>query len=140
MNIKEKIKYKPTTEMGNAAQRGLDLRKEYGRGGTAVGVARANQLIRGDELPIETVARMYSFFQRHRVDKQASGWKPSEDKYPSAGLVAWLLWGGDAGDKWSTRIWEKHKEENKSLNSLELLFNEESSDELIRSVIYGSEK
>lgn len=132
----EKVKYKPTGEMAKAAKRGLELRKEFGRGATMVGVARANQLIRGDELPIEIVARMYSFFHRHRVDKKASGWKPSEKGYPSAGLVAWLVWGGDPGDVWSTRIWEKYKKDNnKSIGDFETLFNEESSDELIKSIL-----
>ena len=35
------INFKPTEAMANAAERGLRLRKEHGRGGTEVGVARA---------------------------------------------------------------------------------------------------
>ena len=45
---------------------------------------------------------MYSFFARHEVDKQAEGFKRGEDGYPSAGRIAWALWGGDAGQRWST--------------------------------------
>lgn len=133
----KKETYKPTKEMKKAAQRGLDLRKEYGRGGTAVGIARARDIVNNKNLPIETVARMYSFFKRHEVDKEASGWKQGEDKYPSNGLIAWLIWGGDPGYKWATRIWEKYKEENKSICLIEHVFNEKSSDELIRSVVEG---
>jgi hypothetical protein len=36
--------YKPTEAMRAEAQRGLDWRKEYGRGGTAVGIARARDI------------------------------------------------------------------------------------------------
>ena len=44
---------------------------------------------------------MYSFFSRHEVDKQAEGFERGEDGYPSAGRIAWALWGGDAGFSWS---------------------------------------
>lgn len=115
--------YKPNNAMKSACERGLKLRKEYGRGGTLVGVARARDITNDKMLPIETVARMYSFFKRHEVDKRASGWSEGEENYPSNGLIAWLLWGGDAGYKWSTSIWEKYKEENKSINDFNFYFD-----------------
>ncbi len=93
----------PTDSMKNEAQRGLDWRKEYGRGGTQVGLARANQLIRKERLSPDTVLRMYSFFSRHEVDKEGRGFRPSQEGYPSNGRIAWALWGGDAGFSWSTR-------------------------------------
>ena len=46
---------------------------------------------------------MFSFFSRHEVDKQAEGFRQGEDGFPSAGRVAWGLWGGDAGFSWSRR-------------------------------------
>ena len=97
------IDFKPTTSMAEEAQRGLDWRKEFNRGGTAVGVARANQLTNRENLSPSTVKRMYSFFSRHEVDKQGQGYKPSQEGYPSAGRIAWALWGGDAGFSWSTK-------------------------------------
>ena len=93
--------YKPTAGMREEAQRGLDWRKEYGRGGTEVGVARARDIVNGKNLSEGTVKRMFSFFSRHEVDKQAEGFSPGEDGYPSAGRIAWALWGGDAGFSWS---------------------------------------
>ena len=62
-----------------------------------VGVARANQIVRKEKLSPRTVRRMKSFFARHEVDKRAEGFRPGEDGYPSAGRIAWALWGGDAG-------------------------------------------
>lgn len=93
--------YKPTESMANEARRGLDWRKEYNRGGTAVGVARANQLVKRENLSASTVKRMHSYFSRHEVDKQGQGFSPGEEGYPSAGRIAWALWGGDAGQSWA---------------------------------------
>ena len=93
--------YKPTSGMAAAAKRALDWHKEGRRGGTRVGLARAGQLVRGENLTESTVLRMYSFFSRHEVDKQATGFSSGEEGYPSPGRVAWDLWGGDAGHTWS---------------------------------------
>ena len=91
----------PTDAMSSNAKRGLAMRKEFNRGGTAVGVARANQLVRKESLSPDTVLRMYSFFSRHEVDKQGRGFNSGTDGYPSAGKIAWMLWGGDSGFAWS---------------------------------------
>jgi len=99
---KKDIDLQPTEGMVKAAQRGLDLRKEYGRGGTDVGVARARDIVNRKNLSPSTVKRMFSFFSRHGAQK-TSGWKPGEENYPSAQFIAWLLWGGDPGFSWSKR-------------------------------------
>ena len=95
------LNLKPTTTMSNNAKRGLEMRKEFGRGGTQVGLTRANQLVNRTNLSPDTVLRMYSFFSRHEVDKQATGFNSGEEGYPSNGKIAWLLWGGDAGFSWA---------------------------------------
>jgi HK97 family phage prohead protease len=97
----EEIDLTPTDGMAKEAQRALDWRKEGNSGGTAVGVARARQLVNKQELSPSTVRRMHSFFSRHEVDKEAQGFRPGEDGYPSNGRVAWGLWGGDAGQSWA---------------------------------------
>lgn len=93
--------YTPTDGMAAAARRALQWKKEGKRGGTRVGLARANQLVRKESLSSETVMRMYSFFSRHAVDKKAKGFSQGEEGFPSPGRVAWDLWGGDAGASWS---------------------------------------
>ena len=97
----EDIDLKPTEGMVAEAKRGLDWRKEHGRGGTEVGVARARDIINGRELSPSTVRRMYSFFSRHEVDKKGKGFSKGEEGWPSAGRIAWALWGGDAGFSFS---------------------------------------
>ena len=95
----EDLDLKPTESMASNARRGLELRRKFGRGGTAVGVARARDLANRKELSPGTVLRMYSFFSRHEVDKQGKDWNNSER--PSNGKIAWLLWGGDSGYAWA---------------------------------------
>jgi HK97 family phage major capsid protein len=96
--------HKPTEGMISEANRGLDWRKEFGRGGTSVGIARARDISNGKSLPLATVKRMKSFFARHEVDKKAEGFRPGEKGYPSNGRIAWAMWGGDAGKSWSEKI------------------------------------
>ena len=104
--------YKPTAGMIKEAQKGLDWRREHGRGGTAVGIARARDIISGKNLSESTVKRMYSFFSRHEVDKQGEGFTPDEKGFPSNGRIAWALWGGDPGFSWSKTIVERLKKED----------------------------
>ena len=112
----------PTSAMARNGQRALDLRKEYGRGMTPVGVARANQLINKERLSPRTVRRMHSFFSRHEVDKEAEGFRRGEEGWPSAGLIAWLGWGGDEGQSWARRkTAELDKERSKSEDYPEMI-------------------
>ncbi len=100
----KEINTRPSDGMVSEAKKGLAWRKEHGRGGTEVGVARARDIQNRKELSFDTVKRMYSFFSRHEVDKKAQGFRPGEKGYPSAGRIAWALWGGDAGFSFSSRI------------------------------------
>lgn len=95
--------YIPTEGMAAAARRALKWKEEGKPGGTAVGLARANQLKDRDPLSASTVLRMYSFFSRHEVDKRATGFNSGEEGFPTKGRVAWDLWGGDGGFTWSTQ-------------------------------------
>ena len=102
---------RPNDGMKSEAQKGLDWREEFGRGGTRVGAVRARQIVADENLSDDTVKRMYSFFSRHEVDKQAEGFSAGEEGYPSNGRIAWALWGGDAGFSWSKRLVEQMKKE-----------------------------
>jgi len=108
-NLKQEFKdlqdidTKPTKGMVEEAEKGLEWRREYNRGGTQVAVARATNIKNGDNLSFDTIKRMNSFFARHEVDKKAEGFNPGEDGYPSAGRIAWSLWGGDSGQSWAKK-------------------------------------
>ena len=92
----------PTEGMREEAQRYRDWKAEGEAGGTDVARTRASQILSGDELSPDTVITMAAWFARHEVDKQAEGFSPGEDGYPSPGRVAWAAWGGDAGQSWSS--------------------------------------
>jgi HK97 family phage prohead protease len=98
------IDFSPPAGVRSEAAKGLAWRDEYGRGGTAVGVARARDLSNGTNISPETAKRMASYFARHEVDKQGEGWSPGQDGFPSAGRIAWALWGGDAGQSWASKL------------------------------------
>lgn len=107
-NKAEKGFVAPASVRANA-KRGLELREKHGRGGTAVGVARARDLMNGAALSYDTIKRMNSFFARHEVDKKGEGWGKD-----SAGYIAWLLWGGDAGWSWARGIIRQQESKEKS--------------------------
>lgn len=98
----------PPKTVADAAARGLRLREQHGRGGTAIGVARARDLSARKSLSTQTIRRMHAYFARHSVDKTGKGW--ADRSAPSAGYIAWLLWGGDAGQRWAVRQYQRLEE------------------------------
>jgi len=124
---------KPTQGMKSEARKGLDWRKEHGRGGTRVGLERANQIVNDENLSDETIKRMFSFFSRHEVDKQAEGFRQGEKGYPSNGRIAWALWGGDAGFSWSRKLVNQmKKEDGRDIEDLETRDTEDTLREKAR--------
>lgn len=101
--------FKPPQAVADQAARGLKYRKKYGRGGLSTqeagrqgigsGIQRANDLRAREYLSPKTITRMISFFARHRKHKNRR-----VNGEPAAGMIAWLLWGGDAGEKWALRV------------------------------------
>lgn len=88
--------------MRRAAAEGLRLRAEYGRGGTSVGAGTARRIV-DDRVDLDLAVKMRAYFARHEVDKQAPGFRRSDEQWPSNGFIAWQLWGGDAGREWAIR-------------------------------------
>jgi hypothetical protein len=122
----------PNEGARKAAARGLELRREYGRGGTAVGIARARDIKNGKTLSPSTVRRMKAFFDRHEGNRVPPGQKKESDGGPTNGWIAWLLWGGDAGRTWAEakvrqlnseedRVKRSYTEEEKAALKLALL-------------------
>jgi HK97 family phage prohead protease len=69
------------------------------------------------------VRKMAPWFARHKVDGQApKNSNPDNSEYPGAGLVAWLLWGGnanfdDAAQDWAQRQIDKLDNETNKARS-----------------------
>ena len=104
-------------DVAEVAKRGLEAREKYGRGGTLIGARRAGQLAGREIVSIETIKRMVAYFTRHAIDLEAPAAKPGHPDYPSAGRIAWDLWGGAPGRAWARRqltVWERvQREEGK---------------------------
>lgn len=102
----------PPEGVRSAAARGLALRQKWKRGGLSnkeasdqgigSGVQRAVNLKNGDAISIGTVKQMHAFFSRHA--KNYAPEKKETDGGPTAGTIAWLLWGGNAGRDWAAGI------------------------------------
>ena len=102
-------KFRPPKSAINNAKKGLEFRKKYGRGGLTPaeaksygidsGITRAKRIASG-KLSAHDVRRM-SAFNRHRGNYNPS--KKMTDGGPTAGTIAWLLWGGTSGVNWAKK-------------------------------------
>ena len=87
------------------AQTGLNWSKEYGRGGTAVGKNTANYLLNNDTVSPAKARHIARYFPRHEHEQSLpKNSKPGSAGYPGNGIIAWKLWGGDAGRRWSEKL------------------------------------
>ena len=92
------MKYVPPIEAAYAAAEALRVRASKPRsqrGMTAVGMARARQLVARQPLSEDVVRRMWSYFRRHAIDKHGSTWTSY-----GRGRQAWNGWGGDPAYRW----------------------------------------
>ena len=106
------IDFRPPQSVADAAARGLELRKKYKRGGLSPqeagkqgigsGVTRATSLKNRQTLSPDTISRMVSYFSRHAKDLRSEAARKSSE--PTAGEIAWLLWGGNPGKAWAEKI------------------------------------
>ncbi len=107
------IDFTPPEGVQNAARRGLELRKEHGRGGMSTkeaskegigsGVARATTLANGKAVSPNTIPRMVAFFSRHQKNFVA----PKAGEKPSNGWISYLLWGGAPGEAWANKVYKQ---------------------------------
>lgn len=91
--------------MKKAAQKALKDRSEVPnsrKAGTRVGLARANQLSRGDDLSLDIMVRMRSFLLRHR-DNYLKAVSDNLDNKTSKVIQAVNLWGSMRALSWLNR-------------------------------------
>ena len=93
------------------AKRGLEyLAEGYGGDGLTEGTKRAAREMAAGNITENKIRKMAPWFARHKVDGQApKNSNPSDPEYPGAGLVAWLLWGGDADFSDRAQNWAQRK-------------------------------
>ena len=93
------------------AQRGLKYLEEgFGGDGLTDGTKREAREMAAGRITENKVRKMAPWFARHQVDGQApKNSDPSDPQYPGAGLVAWLLWGGDSNFSDRAQNWAQRK-------------------------------
>jgi HK97 family phage prohead protease len=93
------------------AKRGLAyLAEGYGGDGLTEGTKQAAREMAAGNISENKIRKMAPWFARHKVDGQApKNSNPSDPEYPGAGLVAWLLWGGDADFSDRAQNWAQRK-------------------------------
>jgi len=93
------------------AQRGLKYLEEgFGGDGLTNGTKREAREMAAGRITENKVRKMAPWFARHQVDGQApKNSDPSNPQYPGAGLVAWLLWGGDSNFSDRAQNWAQRK-------------------------------
>jgi HK97 family phage prohead protease len=93
------------------AERGLKyLREGYGGDGLTEGTKQAAREMAAGRISENKVRKMAPWFARHKVDGEApKNSNPSDPQYPGAGLVAWLLWGGDSDFSDRAQNWAQRK-------------------------------
>ena len=93
------------------AKRGLEyLAEGYGGDGLTEGTKRAARDMAAGNITENKIRKMAPWFARHKVDGEApKNSNPSDPGYPGAGLVAWLLWGGDSNFSDRAQNWAQRK-------------------------------
>ena len=85
----------------DAAKRGIELNKENNnKCATQVGKVRAQQLVNGEKLSLDTIQRMRSFLIRQKVNYDLA---ISRKDYNACGYISYLLWGGEAALPWAEK-------------------------------------
>lgn len=93
------MSYKPTQAMADNAIAGLKMREKQppsNQGGTLVGLQRAHQFAKRENVSLDIVKRTYSFLSRAGVYYDPGN--------PTKGTQAYLMWGGNAGLAWAKNI------------------------------------
>lgn len=115
----EELNFKIPAGAKANAKEGLELRKKFGRGGTSVGLASARYIIKNDVATPEKVRHIAKYFPRHAAIANL-------DDKESNSYIAWQLWGGDSGRRWSTVLAKKMNEIDEKKN---FYFSDENIDE-----------
>jgi hypothetical protein len=85
----------------DAAKRGIELNKENNmKCATQVGKVRAQQLVNGENLSLDTIQRMRSFLIRQKGNYELA---QRRKDYTACGYISYLLWGGEAALPWAEK-------------------------------------
>jgi len=85
----------------DAAKRGIELNEKNNmKCATQVGKVRAQQLVNGEKLSLDTIQRMRSFLIRQKGNFELA---TRRKDYNACGYISYLLWGGEAALPWAEK-------------------------------------
>jgi hypothetical protein len=85
----------------DAARRGIELNEKNNmKCATQVGKVRAQQLVNGEKLSLDTIQRMRSFLIRQKGNYELA---IRRKDYNACGYISYLLWGGEAALPWTEK-------------------------------------
>jgi hypothetical protein len=85
----------------DAARRGIELNEKNNmKCATQVGKVRAQQLVNGEKLSLDTIQRMRSFLIRQKGNFELA---TRRKDYNACGYISYLLWGGEAALPWAEK-------------------------------------
>lgn len=105
MDEERAVDLTPPAYMRAAARRGLEY-YEQGKGGdglVAATIADARKMANGENISEAKWRRIGPWIARHIGDLDAPAANPNDPNYPSAGVVAMLLWGAPANRRGAER-------------------------------------
>jgi hypothetical protein len=85
----------------DAARRGIELNEKNNmKCATQVGKVRAQQLVNGEKLSLDTIKRMRAFLIRQKGNYELA---IRRKDYNACGYISYLLWGGEAALPWAEK-------------------------------------
>ena len=121
------VNLKPPAFMRAAARQGLKYHEEgYSGDGLRPATVREARAMAAGNVTADKWVRIAAWIARHLGDLDSPAAKPGNDDYPSAGVVAHLLWGSGPSKRaanralrYAQRIVARLEEENRALVSVE---------------------
>lgn len=114
------IDFNIPTNVKTNAQKGLDLNKKHGRGGTSTSLANAKYLVKNSVADPAKIKHISKYIPKRMND----GLKESDP--PQDSYISWMLWGGNEGWNWTNQIFQKMEEiDNKKVS----YFTDEADEE-----------
>ena len=127
---KSSVMIKVPENVKKVALYSFELKKLGFKGGLQTGWKRAKQLSTQNEIPIQDLKYMRAWFARHIITSYPTfkkwvkaGRPKTSDWFNRRGIIAWLIWAGDAGFKWvnsQTNINLLNKHFSKNYKSMKL--------------------
>ena len=121
------VNLKPPAFMRAAARQGLKYHEEgYSGDGLRPATVREARAMAAGNVTADKWVRIAAWIARHLGDLDSPAAKPGNDDYPSAGVVAHLLWGSGPSKRaanralrYAQRVVARLEEENRALVSVE---------------------